>query len=107
MIAFCDGSIHTSTNGNFSLFVENFINFLGVSLTLFAVAHLYMFVSHNKIIKPTVRCKYCKQFISVEVNSPDLSVQMVLTSYSRDAVTIARAGRMGGKICPARRMTKE
>jgi hypothetical protein len=32
---------------------------------------------------------------------------MVLTSYSRDAVTIARAGRMGGKICLVRRMMKE
>ncbi|KAJ5587487.1 Large-conductance mechanosensitive channel [Penicillium hispanicum] len=50
------------------LFVENFLNFLGVSLTLFAVAHLYMFVSHNKIIKPTVRCRYCKGFISVEAS---------------------------------------
>ncbi|KAJ5218686.1 uncharacterized protein N7498_000785 [Penicillium cinerascens] len=50
----------------YGMFVENFLNFLGVSLTLFAVAHMYMFVSHNKIIKPTVRCKYCRKFISAE-----------------------------------------
>lgn len=49
------------------LFIENILNFLGVSLTLFAVAHAYMYVSHNKIIKPTVRCRYCKKFISVQV----------------------------------------
>ncbi|KAJ5397443.1 hypothetical protein N7509_005556 [Penicillium cosmopolitanum] len=48
------------------LFIETILNFMGVSLTLFAVAHLYMAVSHNKIIKPTVRCRYCKKFISVE-----------------------------------------
>ena len=48
-------------------FIENFLNFLGVSMTLFAVAHLYMMISHNKIIKPTVRCRYCKKYISVEV----------------------------------------
>lgn len=59
--------MYNLSNVPFSVFVENFLNFLGVSLTLFAVAHIYMFVSHNKIIKPTIRCKYCKKFISVEV----------------------------------------
>ncbi|KAJ5122557.1 hypothetical protein N7526_009494 [Penicillium atrosanguineum] len=48
----------------YGLFIENILNFLGVSLTLFAVAHAYMFISHNKIIKPTVRCRYCRKFIS-------------------------------------------
>ncbi|KAJ5370669.1 Large-conductance mechanosensitive channel [Penicillium cataractarum] len=48
------------------MFVENILNFAGVSLTLFAVAHLYMFISHDKIIKPTIRCRYCRKFISVE-----------------------------------------
>ncbi|KAJ5690037.1 Large-conductance mechanosensitive channel [Penicillium macrosclerotiorum] len=48
------------------IFIETILNFLGVSCTLFAVAHIYMFVSHNKIIKPTVRCRYCKKFISIE-----------------------------------------
>ncbi|KAJ6119984.1 hypothetical protein N7523_004264 [Penicillium sp. IBT 18751x] len=50
----------------YGLFIENILNFLGVSLTLFAVAHAYMFVSHDKIIKPTVRCRYCKKFISAQ-----------------------------------------
>ena len=49
------------------MFVETLLNFAGVSLTLFAVAHLYMFVSRDKIIKPTVRCRYCRKFISVQV----------------------------------------
>lgn len=34
---------------------------------MFAVAHLYMLVFHDKIIKPTVRCRYCKNYISIEV----------------------------------------
>lgn len=55
-----------------SLFIETILNFMGVSLTLFAVAHLYMAVSHNKIIKPTVRCRYCKKFISAEVRIQSL-----------------------------------
>ncbi|KAJ5160169.1 Anditomin synthesis protein L [Penicillium canariense] len=51
------------------MFVQNMLNFAGVSLTLFAVAHLYMLISQDKIIKPTVRCRYCRKFISVEVRS--------------------------------------
>ena len=49
------------------MFVETLLNFAGVSLTLFAVAHVYMWISHDKIIKPTVKCRYCRKFISVEV----------------------------------------
>ncbi|PTU20411.1 hypothetical protein P175DRAFT_0517357 [Aspergillus ochraceoroseus IBT 24754] len=48
----------------YGLFLENVLNFCGISLTLYAVAQMYMYVSHNKIIKPTVRCRYCRQFIS-------------------------------------------
>ncbi|KAJ5817641.1 Large-conductance mechanosensitive channel [Penicillium robsamsonii] len=47
----------------YGLFIETVINFLGVSLTLYAVGHLYMLLTHDKIIKPTVRCPYCKQYI--------------------------------------------
>lgn len=50
-----------------SAFIETLLNFLGVSLTLYAVGHLYMLIFQNKIIKPTVRCPYCKQFIGEAV----------------------------------------
>ncbi|KAJ5745943.1 Large-conductance mechanosensitive channel [Penicillium odoratum] len=54
-----DGALVLAWGG----FVENFLNFVGVSLTLFAVAHLYMLVSHNKIIKPTAsRCLNCSSW---------------------------------------------
>ncbi|CAG8059860.1 unnamed protein product [Penicillium salamii] len=48
----------------YGAFIETLVNFFGVSLTLYAAGHLYMFFFHTKIIKPTVRCPYCKQFIS-------------------------------------------
>ncbi|KAJ5876019.1 Large-conductance mechanosensitive channel [Penicillium soppii] len=48
----------------YGAFIETVMNFLGVSLTLYAAGHLYMFVFHNKIIKPTIRCPYCRQYIS-------------------------------------------
>lgn len=63
------------------LFIETILNFLGVSLTLFAVAHLYTFISHNKIIKPTVRCRYCKKFISVEVSILSVLPVSMLTPW--------------------------
>lgn len=47
----------------YGVFIETVLNFLGVSLTLYAVGHLYMWIFHDKIIKPTVRCPYCKQYI--------------------------------------------
>ncbi|KAJ5546455.1 hypothetical protein N7494_004040 [Penicillium frequentans] len=54
-----DGALVLAWGG----FVENMLSFLGVSLTLFAVAHLYMLVSHNKIIKPTAsRCLNCSSW---------------------------------------------
>lgn len=50
------------------MFIETVLNFLGVSLTLYAVGNLYMWISHDKIIKPTVRCPYCKQYIGESVS---------------------------------------
>ncbi|KAF9886548.1 hypothetical protein FE257_011320 [Aspergillus nanangensis] len=47
----------------YGVFLETIISFFGVSLTLYAVAQLYMYISHDTIIKPTVRCKYCRKFI--------------------------------------------
>ncbi|KAJ5339667.1 hypothetical protein N7452_006395 [Penicillium brevicompactum] len=67
----------------YGAFIETVVNFLGVSLTLYAAGHLYMFFFHSKIIKPTVRCPYCKQFISEAVG---LFV-----------VVIAQLGKMEGK----------
>ncbi|CAG7934808.1 unnamed protein product [Penicillium nalgiovense] len=48
----------------YGAFMETALNFLGVSLTLYAVGHLYMLIFQDKIIKPTVRCPYCRQYIS-------------------------------------------
>lgn len=51
------------------MFLETVLSFLGVSVTLYAVAQLYMYISHDAIIKPTVHCRYCKKFISDQVCS--------------------------------------
>ncbi|CDM30645.1 hypothetical protein DTO013E5_2421 [Penicillium roqueforti] len=48
----------------YGLFAETVLNFLGVSLTLYAVGNMYMMIFPDKIIKPTVRCPYCRQYIS-------------------------------------------
>jgi hypothetical protein len=54
------------------VFIETVLNFLGVSLTLYAVGHLYMVIFHQRVIKPTVRCPYCKQYIGEAVSQLDL-----------------------------------
>ncbi|CAI7584798.1 unnamed protein product [Penicillium glandicola] len=48
----------------YGAFLETALNFLGVSLTLYTAGRVYMLIFHDKIIKPTVRCPYCKQYIS-------------------------------------------
>ncbi|KAL3441639.1 large-conductance mechanosensitive channel [Aspergillus insuetus] len=48
----------------YGVFLETVLNFLGISLTLYTVAQLYMRVSHDKIIKRQVKCKYCLKWIS-------------------------------------------
>ncbi|OJJ06510.1 hypothetical protein ASPVEDRAFT_140593 [Aspergillus versicolor CBS 583.65] len=48
----------------YGIFLERAINFLGISLTLYALAQLYMVVSHDKIIKRQIKCKYCLKWIS-------------------------------------------
>jgi hypothetical protein len=78
------------------------MNFLGVSLTLYVAGHFYMFVFHNKIIKPTIRCPYCRQYISETVSSCNLFEAVVswLTYYRRFAVAIVQRGRMEEKMSP-------
>ncbi|KAL4875242.1 large-conductance mechanosensitive channel [Aspergillus karnatakaensis] len=48
----------------YGLFLETLVNFLGISLTLYALAQVYMFFSRDKIIKRQVKCRYCRKWIS-------------------------------------------
>jgi hypothetical protein len=81
--------------------METALNFLGVSLTLYAVGHLYMLIFQDKIIKPTVRCPYCKQYISESVSGLIRHVfclQCWLIVQRRFGVAIAQPGKTEGKI---------
>ncbi|KAL4804159.1 large-conductance mechanosensitive channel [Aspergillus unguis] len=48
----------------YGLFLEKVVNFLGISLTLYALAQVYMLVSHDRIIKRSVKCRYCRKWIA-------------------------------------------
>ncbi|KAL2869118.1 large-conductance mechanosensitive channel [Aspergillus lucknowensis] len=48
----------------YGAFLETVLNFLGLSLTLYTLAQLYMGFSHHKIIRPQVKCKYCQRWIA-------------------------------------------
>ena len=79
-------------------FIETVLNFLGVSLTLYAVGHLYMCIFHAKVIKPTVRCPYCKQYIGASVSGLIRCVICPrLIDQRRFAVAIAQRGKTEGK----------
>ncbi|KAJ9604377.1 hypothetical protein H2200_011211 [Cladophialophora chaetospira] len=51
-------------NGRGSSFLNNVINFFALGFSLYAIALIYSSVSHDSIIKKTVKCKYCRKSIS-------------------------------------------
>ncbi|KAK6827907.1 hypothetical protein PG990_009544 [Apiospora arundinis] len=48
----------------YGIFINKFINFLGIGLALYGLARLYQYFSNDPIIKHTVKCRYCKKQIS-------------------------------------------
>ncbi|KAL4816226.1 hypothetical protein BDW67DRAFT_55620 [Aspergillus spinulosporus] len=48
----------------YGLFLEQVANFLGISLTLYTLAQICMFASHNEIIKKSMKCRYFRKCIS-------------------------------------------
>jgi len=53
-----------------SAFINTVLNFLGLGLSLYIVARIYGAVTDDAIIKPTVKCKYCRKRISEKVCWP-------------------------------------
>jgi hypothetical protein len=47
-------------------FLNKVVNFLGVGLALYAIASAYELFSSDPIIKHTVKCAYCRKWISVK-----------------------------------------
>ncbi|OJJ45263.1 hypothetical protein ASPZODRAFT_99152 [Penicilliopsis zonata CBS 506.65] len=47
----------------YGAFLEKVLSFFAMSLTLYAIARMYMWLSHDPIIKNTVRCRYCRKYI--------------------------------------------
>ncbi|KAL3481346.1 large-conductance mechanosensitive channel [Aspergillus californicus] len=49
----------------YGMFLEKVLNFFGLSMTLYALAQVYMCVSHDwKVVKRSVKCRYCRKWIS-------------------------------------------
>jgi len=54
----------TLTDHGDRLFINKVLNFLALGWSLYGLAALYQYVSHDPIIKHTVKCKYCRKLIS-------------------------------------------
>jgi len=48
-------------------FIDKIIRLLGIALALYVVARIYGWSTHDNIIKHTIRCKYCRKYISEKV----------------------------------------
>ncbi|KAI1381938.1 gated mechanosensitive channel [Hypoxylon crocopeplum] len=45
----------------YGVFLNRVVNFLGIGLALYGLASLYQYLSHDPIIKHSVKCRYCKK----------------------------------------------
>ena len=48
-------------------FFNKVFNFIGIGLSLYLIANIYTCLSQDTIIKNTVRCKFCRKWISEKV----------------------------------------
>ena len=62
------------------------MSFLSLGLVLYAVAQTYAALSHESIIKHTVRCPYCRKYVSEKVRLSRETILYVLNdSYIMQA----------------------
>ena len=47
--------------------MDKTVTFLALGLVLYSIAQIYGFLSKDSIIKHTVRCPYCRKFVSEKV----------------------------------------
>ena len=48
----------------YGAFLAKALNFLGIALSLFSIAKMYEVLTNDKIVKRTVKCRYCRKRIS-------------------------------------------
>ncbi|KZP14029.1 putative ion channel [Athelia psychrophila] len=48
----------------YGLFIEQVVTFLGIGMTLYLLAQLYGLLSHDNIIRRTIKCRYCRKWCS-------------------------------------------
>ncbi|KAH8914613.1 gated mechanosensitive channel [Atractiella rhizophila] len=50
----------------YGAFISNVVNFFFLGVFLFSVAHVYTFITKKPIISHTVRCEYCRKYVSTK-----------------------------------------
>ncbi|KAH9485656.1 Anditomin synthesis protein L [Psilocybe cubensis] len=48
----------------YGVFIDQFVNFIGIGLVLYTIANVYGYFSRDSIIRHTVKCTYCRKEIS-------------------------------------------
>ena len=92
-------------------FLAKALNFIGIALSLFGIAKTYEVLTNDKVVKRSVKCRYCRKRISEKVSCLFLSWVLVclgkiVEGRSRlmrmiwcrqRGVSIAPVGKMGGR----------
>ena len=47
-------------------FLDKTLRFILIAVSLFLIAKVYEWVSHDKVVKKQVRCKYCRKYVSAK-----------------------------------------
>ena len=67
-------------------FLSKSLNFIAIALSLFGIAKMYEVVTKDKVVKRTVKCRYCRKRISEKVSSfPSLSLVWNLLSWTLES----------------------
>lgn len=75
-------------------FVSQLIAFIMMGFALYGLAHFYTAVSHDPIIKHTMKCTYCRQRINRKVWSKLILLDYVLIQRRPNDVSTAQVGSM-------------
>lgn len=91
------------TMGLCRAFLNKFISFVGIGLTLYAVGQVYTYFSEDVVIKRTVKCRYCRKWISSKVSAHVIQcfryvASWLIVGFRQYDASIVPVGWMGGKI---------
>ena len=83
-------------------FINQIVSFFAVGIALYGLAQLYQWLSHDPIIKHTIKCKYCRKRINEKVGEPDslLTGSLLIRGVEPSLCELHQLARRQGRLKP-------